>query len=293
MSGDFGDRAYISRYGIQDFSALVHSRTTGEPADADGAVTVVLAHDDDTTIQVFSRTADHVGVGEYQVTLSSADTATVGYYALTWSFQIGGVAALSGQGLEVGPPAPAYDRLAPAMQAIIESVWVRFADLFDFEVGGPHLQAYVQTNFGRQRLAQLLKIAVGLLNTTAQPFQRYTIDGDGGASFPVDQWGSLLESALYVECLRHLVRSYTEQPEFQSGSGVSRLDRRDYWDRWKDVLAGAEPVLEKQLAVFKMANMGLGKPRVLVSGGAYGRFGPNRLPLSAAARPRFSMRFYA
>lgn len=288
---DFGDRAYVSRYATDSFGILV--RPAGTPVDADGAVTVVMAYDDGTGTQVFSRAAAHTGTGEYTILLTSADTANPGYYGLTWTYQVGGVAGIYGLGIEVGPSAPAYDALDEGMKDLIESVWIRFADLFDFEVGGPHLQAYVQGNFGRQRLAQLLKISVGLLNTTAMPYQSYTLGNDGGASFPIDQWGSLLESALYVECLRHLVRSYTEQPEFQSGSGVSRLDRRDYMDRWKDVLALAEPTLTSQLQVFKIANMGLGKPRVLVSGGAYGRFGPNRLPLSAAARPRFSTRFYS
>jgi hypothetical protein len=150
----------------------------------------------------------------------------------------------------------------------------------------------VQSNFGRNRLAQLLRIAVGRLNTAAQPYQTYTIDGDGGASFPVQQWGSLLESALYVECLRHLMRSYVEQPEVQSGSGVSRLDRRDYMDRWGTVLQDEQQMLKSQLDTFKIAHMGLGTARVLVSGGAYGRWGPTRLPLSEAARPRWLTRFY-
>lgn len=284
------DRAYVSRYAGQVFGLIVHR--AGVPGDADGAVTVSFTNEDTNTL-VFSRTADHVGPGEYSVTLTSADSSTPGFYGLEWSYLVNGGAEVFGQAVEVGSAAPAYDGLAAAMKDIVESVWIRFADLFDFEVGGPHLQAYVQTNFGRQRLGQLLKIAVGKLNTTAQPYQTYTIDGDGGASFPVAQWGSLLESALYVECLKHLVRSYTEQPDFQSGSGTTRLDRRDYMDRWKEVLDLEEPTLKSQLEVFKIANMGLGKARVLVSGGAYGRWGPQRMPMSAAARPRFSTRFYA
>jgi hypothetical protein len=291
MSADeYTDRAYVSRYAAGDFGLQVMRE--GVPGDADGDVTVALLHDDDSQTPVFSRTAVHPGVGQYSVRLSSKETAEPGPYVLVWTYGIGESEEEWRYWLEVGKASPEYDRLADPMKGVIEQTWNRFSDLFDYATEGPHLQSYVQSNFGRNRLAQLLRIAVGRLNTAAQPYQTYTIDGDGGASFPVDKWGSLLESSLYVECLRHLMRSYVEQPEVQSGSGVSRLDRRDYMDRWGVILQGEQEVLKSQLDTFKIAHMGLGTARVLVSGGAYGRWGPTRLPLSEAARPRWLTRFY-
>jgi hypothetical protein len=287
---EYTDRAYISRYAAGDFGLQV--MRDGAPGDADAAVTVALLHDDDAQTSVFSRAADHPGVGQYTVRLSSKETAAPGPYVLVWTYTVAGSEEEWRFWLEVGKAAPEYDRLADSMKGVIEQTWNRFSDLFDYATEGPHLQTYVQSNFGRNRLAQLLRIAVGRLNTAAQPYQTYTIDGDGGASFPVDKWGSLLESSLYVECLRHLMRSYVEQPEVQSGSGVSRLDRRDYMDRWGVILQGEQEVLKSQLDTFKIAHMGLGTARVLVSGGAYGRWGPTRLPLSEAARPRWLTRFY-
>lgn len=287
---EYTDRTYVSRYGAAEFGLRV--MRAGVLGDADGPVTVTLQYDNPAATQVFSRPADHPGTGEYTVRLTSTETATPGPYVLIWQYQVNAVQEEWRVWLEVGKAAPEYDRLTGDMKGIIETTWNRFSDLFDFATEGPHLQTYVQSNFGRNRLAQLLRIAVGRLNTVAQPYQSYTIDGDGGASFPIDRWGSLLESALYVECLRHLIRSYVEQPEVQSGSGVSRLDRRDYKDRWEDVLGVEEPVLKQQLEHFKIANMGLGRARVLVSGGAWGRWGPNRLPLSQAARPNWMTRMY-
>lgn len=287
---EYTDRAYVSRYGAAEFGLRVMK--AGAPGDADGPVTATLLRDVQGGSQVFSRAADHPGTGEYTVRLTSTETATPGPYVLVWDYTVNGVVEQWRVWLEVGKAAPEYDVLVDEMKMIVETTWIRFSDLFDFATEGPHLQTYIQSNFGRNRLAQLLRIAVGRLNTVAQPFQSYTIDGDGGASFPVARWGSLLESALYVECLRHLVRSYVEQPEVQSGSGVSRLDRRDYKDRWEDVLGVEEPVLQQQLEHFKIANMGLGRARVLVSGGVWGRWGPTRLPLSHAARPRWLTRMY-
>ena len=287
---EFTDRQYVSRYRGGMFGLQVMRQ--GVAADADGDVTVSLLVDDDSGTQVFSRTATHTGPGAYSVLLTSQDTSTPGPYVLVWDYQVNSVDDEWRVWLEVGKAAPAYDVLTDDMQGIIESCWNRFSDMFDFATEGPHLQAYVQANFGRNRMAQLLRIACGRLNTVAQPYQTYTIDGDGGASFPVAQWGSLLESALYVECLRHLMRSYVEQPDVQGGSGVSRLDRRDYLDRWGQVLQEEGEVLKDQLDTFKIANMGLGRSRVLVSGGVYGRWGPSRAPLSIAARPRIMTRMY-
>jgi hypothetical protein len=287
---EYTDRTYVSRYAAADFGLQVMRQ--GAPGDADGDVTVALLADDGTGTVVFSRLADHPGPGQYTVHLTSKDTQTPGPYVLVWTYTVAGSDEEWRVWLEVGKAAPEYDRLADTMKAVIETTWNRFSDLFDYATEGPHLQTYVQSNFGRNRMAQLLKIAVGRLNTASQPYQTYTLDGDGGASFPVQQWGSLLESALYVECLRHLMRSYVEQPDVQGGSGVSRLDRRDYMDRWGTVLQGEQEVLKSQLDTFKIAHMGLGTARVLVSGGAYGRWGPTRLPLSEAARPRWLTRFY-
>ncbi|MEU6362288.1 hypothetical protein [Streptomyces albidoflavus] len=289
-SEEYTDRAYVSRYGAALFGLRV--MRDGAPGDADGPVTVSLRHDTPASEVVFSRAAEQQAPGEYVVRLTSKETAAPGPYVLVWEYEVAGSEEEWRVWLEVGKAAPEYDVLTEDMKAIIETTWNRFSDLFDFATEGPHLQTYVQANFGRNRLAQLLRIAVGRLNTVAQPFQSYTIDGDGGASFPVARWGSLLESALYVECLRHLVRSYVEQPEVQSGSGVARLDRRDYKNRWEDVLGVEEPTLRQQLEHFKIANMGLGRARVLVSGGVFGRWGPTRLPLSHAARPRWLTRMY-
>jgi len=287
---EFTDRAYVSRYGAAEFGLQVMRQ--GSAGDADGPVTVALLREAETPVEVFSREADHPGLGQYTVRLTSKETATPGPYVLVWSYTVAASEEEWRVWLEVGKTAPDYDVLTDDMKGVIETTWNRFSDLFDFATEGPHLQTYIQSNFGRNRLAQLLRIAVGRLNTVAQPYQTYTLDGDGGAAFPVARWGSLLESALYVECLKHLMRSYVEQPEVQSGSGVSRLDRRDYLDRWGIILQGEEQVLKNQLDTFKIAHMGLGTARVLVSGGAYGRYGPTRLPLSEAARPRWLTRFY-
>jgi hypothetical protein len=233
--------------------------------------------------------ADHPAVGVYETTLSSAETNTPGIYKLTHLYEVAGKSEGFVSLIEVGESSPAYDALDDEFKALVESVWIRFADLFDHPFGGPHLQVYFQTRFGRGRMAQLLSIALGKLNTVSQPTMTYTLGPE--KKFPLGKWGSVLESGAYIECIKHLIRSYVEQPQAQAVN-VARLERRDYMDRWAIILRMEEDEFKSQLEIFKMSHMGLGRGRALVAGGAYGTYAPTRLPVSAAARPRYWSRFY-
>lgn len=286
---DFRERQYVSQWGNDVLGLALYNQ--GQPGDADDQVMLALVNEE-TTTTVFSRVADHEGVGLYQVPLTGADTAVPGRYTLVWTYDLNGAAEEYRTYIEIGQSNPAYDSLSPDMKGVVDSVWLRFADLFDSPGGGPNLMTYFQSHFGRGRIAQLLRIGMGRLNTMAQPSSTYTVDGTGSASFPVAEWGPLLETVTYVEAVKHLIRSYVEQPNFMGSGAVTRLDRRDYMDRWAAVLTSEEQMLRSQMEVFKIAHMGFGRPRVLVSGGVYGRFAPTRAAGSVAARPRFWTRFY-
>jgi hypothetical protein len=262
------DRRYLSRYASEQvgFTAVI----AGVPGDVDGNTVVATLFNATTNATIRSPTVTRLSVGRYGVTLTSADTSIVRPLDLQFGFLVGGVAGTYVVELDVGPSAPAYDALSPAWKAVVEAAWIRFADLFDSPLGGPNLQVYAQSRFGRNRMAQLLRQAVGRLNTISQPHQTYSIEDD----FPFSQWGPLVEQALYVEVIKHLIRSYVEQPEVVLTATVSRLDRRDYMQRWQEMLAIEQTDLERQLDNFKIASLNLGGVRVLVSGGAFGRLGP-------------------
>jgi len=108
----------------------------------------------------------------------------------------------------------------------------------------------------------------------------------------VQLWGGLLGQYTYVEMVKHLIRSYTEQPAIMGSGSITRLERRDYADRWRLVLRDEEAELKSLLDMFKIRHMMLGNPRVLVSGGTYGRYAPTRIAGSVAARPRMWARWY-
>lgn len=285
----WNDRRYVSQYAIDAVGIkLVRNQV---PVDADGAVTVAMFAEN-TGAQVFTREAVRDDVGEYSNPFNSSETSVPGMYTLMWTYALDGSPEYLESGVEVGPASPSYDALPETFRDLVESVWIRIADLIDSPGGGPNALTYYQSKFGRGRIAELMRIALGRMNTMAQPFQTYTLDGVGGSVFPVAQWGPLLENLTWIETLKHLIRIYTEQPTFVGSGDVSRLDRRDYVQRWRDVLMEEEEAAKAQLQVFKISSMGLGRPAILISGGVYGRYGPTRMAGSVAARPRYWTRFY-
>lgn len=288
-------RIFISRYAVEDIPVVLFYN--GSEADADGDVLVTMvfedlaAEDDDPApTPIFEdRSATHPDIGSYVVQLQSGDTAVPGPYKLVWSYDQAGNAQVIETFVQIGQSSPDYDALDSEARSVIELTNYRFADLFDSPLGGPNLQTYYESNFGRNRLAQLLRVAMNRLNTIAQPQTTYSLQTTG-KQFPYDKWGGLLEQALYVETLKHLRRSYLEQPQ-EVNVNLARLDRQDYFNRWGMVLQEEQRDLKDMLDHFKIAHLGLGSPRVLVSGGVYGNFGPTRLANSAAARPRYYWRF--
>lgn len=284
MATDTIDRRYVSRYSQPALGIVVHK--AGALADAD-APPVVSFIPDGSTDPEWTTTATKDSLGTYSVLLSSAQTAEPGLGTLRWDYTLDGIAQVYGLDIEIGPTAPAYDALPPQWQDIIEQVWVKFSDLFDSPYGGPNLQVYAQTHFGRNRLAQLLPQALNRLNSASSPHVSHVL---GGITFPFDEWGGLLAQSLYIEAVIHLIRSYVEQPEAVLGTAVSRLDRRDYMNRWETVLNLEQQRFDLDLSRYRKANMGLGNISVLVAGGAYGNWGPQINPGgmgAAAARGYF------
>lgn len=263
------DLRYVSRYSRPTFAIQVFRN--GEPGDADGDVAVSLYAQDSATTPAWTRNATRASEGVYEITLTSAETQSPGVYLLRFDYEINGGDEVFGFDFEVGVSSPAYDDLPDQWRGIVDAVWIRFADLFDSPYGGPNLQVYAQTNFGRNRMAQLMEQAMQTLNSITLPHASHQL---GGESFPFKEWGGLLQRSLYVEVLKHLIRSYVEQPEAILGTAVSRLDRRDYMQRWQAVLDMEQMDLRTELGRYKMAHLGLGNVSVLVAGGAYGNLGP-------------------
>jgi hypothetical protein len=134
------------------------------------------------------------------------------------------------------------------------------------------------------------------LNVIAQPANNFTVTGispsGGGAPlFPINQYAGLLNTATTVEVIKHLMRSYTEEPVVVGNISV-RLDRRDYMQRWGSMLGAEQQQLTQETGVFKTQMMFNGTPRVLIQGGAFGTYGVPRFIGSIPARPLYFNRWF-
>ena len=291
---DWAERQYLSQYSLTPLTlAIFIGGIQADPDNNNVTAQLLIQNADGSTFQVNNYTAVRGNPGMYTVTPSSSDTATPANAILNWTYSIQTVPQQYGSLLTIGVANPYYDSLPQDMKDFLETqLWSRFRDLIDSTDGGPNLTTYYQAHWSRGRVAQMMKIAVMKINTSAQPWANYTLDGSTGPEFPILLWGGLLSSYSYVEMIKHLIRSYNEQPALAGGAGVTRLDRRDYTDRWRETLQDEQAELKSMLDVFKIRHMGLGNPKVLVSGGTYGRYAPTRIAGSVAARPRMWARWY-
>ncbi len=291
---DWRERVYISQDGIQTFGIVINDSSGEFDPDNNEVTGTWILQNHDGTEEIIDDTlvATRQGVGHYEIEIRGSNTSTAGYYRLDFHYEISGNAETYRVYAVVGEANPAYDSLPQDMKGIVDAVWIKFADLFDSPAGGPHLQTYYQTHWSRGRMAQLMKSALGRINTMQQPFGTYTIDGVGGQKFPVAQWGPLLETFTYVEAVKHLIRSYVEQPDLRTGTNITYQDRRDYMDRWREIYDLESDMLKSQLDAFKIARLSLSVPSVLVGGGAYGRYAPTRI-VGMVGRPRYFYRWYA
>jgi hypothetical protein len=266
------DFLFVARNSISNADLTVVDGS-GAVVDADGLAVSAQLITYATSASVLSRPATRVALGVYRITLSSIETGTPGLYVLTYVYTLGGIPQTYSVDIEVATStSPLYESLSDGLKHVVESVWNRFSDLFDSAIGGPHLQMYAQSNFGRERVAELMQIGVERLNSIAQPHQSYSLFG--ATEFPYSQWGGLLASATYIEVIKHLMRSYVEQPDAVNITS-SRLDRREYLNRWNIILQNEQGDLKSQLDVFKLAAMNLGQASILVAGGIYGNYTRN------------------
>lgn len=256
---------FVGRHSIYHLTLEVVNGD-GDVVDAD-ALPVVSFRNYATNAESWARATSKVADGTYRVTLSSLETANPGLWYVLWNYELDSVEQQYRSDIEIpSVVSSVYESLSPEYRAIVESVWDRFEDQFDSPIGGPHLLSYVQSSFGRERVSQLLGMALRNLNAYVQPHANYDMD-----NFPLDRWSGILEQATVVETIKHLIRSYIEQPTAQ-GIQAARLDRSAYASMWTSYLNMESAALSTMLGPFQVASMNMGRTSTLVAGGVYGEF---------------------
>lgn len=108
----------------------------------------------------------------------------------------------------------------------VNMAWVRLEDCFDSEDGGPWLRDQTLNRFDKSKIAAFIPDVMFDINQYP-PQTTYTSE-----SYPWhDDGNTIAAQGLLVHTIRHLMRSYVEQPDVVNSS-VGFHDRKRYLDAW-------------------------------------------------------------
>jgi hypothetical protein len=149
----------------------------------------------------------------------------------------------------------------------VDLCWLKLEDCFDSEFGGPWLRDMTMRAFDKTKVRQFAPDVLMQVNQQ-MPLTTYTIEGFPWAGDGTAVFGQ----GLLVATIRHLMRSYVEQPDVVS-SPVAFLDRKRYLDAWKSVYDVENPLWERWLNRYKLASYNLTHASLLL-GSKAGRMLP-------------------
>lgn len=296
-------RGYIALSIIDGVPGTIVSDQS-KPVDPDpGSLTLQVWFDDVTNqfppavpgVSLFTVTQDQItrtGPGAFYYEIGPPNTSYRGTLTAQWGYTINGVAFTFMDFLQIQGQMPFYDSLNQQEQSIVEQVTFMLGDAFDSTEGGPQLIEPFQTHYDYERIAQMERIAVtrfNLMSTFSNPPSTYGV-GPGTQTVPA-QFAGLMVLGTYLETVRHLIRSYVEMPAFQ-GANVTYVDRRDYFDRWNQVLQSEWPEYQLMVRNAKIGMLDLARGPMLVGGGIYGGNANGLFIAGGYAAQTRSFRFY-
>lgn len=155
-------------------------------------------------------------------------------------------------------------------ELLAEKTWLRFEDAFDSEYGGPRLRDETLNYFSKDKIHEFIGEAVLEINSYPPPTNLTIIDFTTPVQDPEDSTQTIedpdeaiLTMALEIVIIRHLMRSYVEQPQPQ-GAQIVYEDRRDYLQRWGTILQIEEDRFHRLLATWKRQFYGLYGQKLLI-----------------------------
>ncbi len=157
-----------------------------------------------------------------------------------------------------------FDAAVPtASDLVADKVWFMLEDCFDSEDGGPWLRDQTLSYFNRPKIASFIPFGLLEINTI-QPDTHLTLaDFTTEINHEENPNISILAYATLLQVIRHLMRSYVEQPTPQ-GVQVGYEDRRDYLQRWQIIYQQEEPEFRRLATLWKRQFLKLGKSKLLI-----------------------------
>jgi len=223
-------------------------------------VNFTIQKPDKTKVGPVIGTVENDGTG----TLRWNGTDEVGQYLVVAAFTTLQGRQSARSDFEVADP---FDDASPSPSWVIaDAAWRKLEDCFDAEDEGPWLRDMTLNYFNKDKMEAFISEALFDINVQHPP----TDLGEGafvhqrGAETYATADLPLISQAVFMAVLRHLMRSYAEQPN-PVGAQIAWHDRRDYLQRWQTVYAIEQEQYRRILALFKRRFLGLGQSRLLVS----------------------------
>lgn len=185
-------------------------------------------------------------IGQY-VSIATFETLEEGHKSTRVDFQVID---------PFNPPAPSH------LEILGEKVWERFEDLFDASDEGPWLRDMTKNTFTKKKMPRFVDEALFKINQQNPPTD-LTLDLFYVNDQPTPDLPLVTEGA-YLAVVRHLIRSYVEQPT-PTGINAGWMDRRDYMTRWMQVYQMEYEMWQGWLALYKRQYLGLGHGKLLIS----------------------------
>ena len=212
----------------------------------------------------------------------TGDTFTPGHYVGVATFSLtDGSTQSTRSDFELFDPFAVVDTQT---RVVADGVWTKLEDCFDSEDEGPWIQDVTMHFFREEKMEKFISEALFDINhqnpPTALGLDSFvTTDG-----IPTNDYPLLVQSIL-VQVIRHLMRSYVEQPA-PTGAQIAYQDRRDYLQRWKEVYELEYNTYMRWVSLYKRGFLQLGHSKVLVAAKA-GRLIPAPMRARSAGRGYF------
>jgi hypothetical protein len=212
----------------------------------------------------------------------TGDTFTPGHYVGVATFSLtDGSTQSTRSDFELFDPFAVVDTQT---RVVADGVWTKLEDCFDSEDEGPWIQDVTMHFFREEKMEKFISEALFDINHQNPPTGLGLDSFVTTAGVPTNDYPLLVQSIL-VQVIRHLMRSYVEQPA-PTGAQIAYQDRRDYLQRWKEVYELEYNTYMRWVALYKRGFLQLGHSKVLVAAKA-GRLIPAPMRARSAGRGYF------
>lgn len=162
---------------------------------------------------------------------------------------------------------PFLDSTPSPSWVVADAAWSKLEDCFDGEDEGPWLRDMTLNTFNKTKMEKFIEEALFDINQQNPPtdlrLSSFAYQDGAGNTFATADL-PLITSGVLVAVIRHLMRSYVEQPN-PVGAQIAWHDRRDYQQRWQQIYQIELEQYRRILALFKRRYLGLGDSKLLLS----------------------------